>query len=631
MKWNQIAQAKAQLAKESGAVFKDWGGRLRVALAFPNTYYVGMSSLALQIIYQTFNALPDVVCERVFWDKGGRQAGRPLISLESQRDLTDFDVLAFTISYEMDYFNVVEMLLQAGIPPLAAARADEATAAGPAWPLIIAGGPGVTMNPEPMAPFFDAIVIGEGEEVIPQLTQIFRSHAHDNRLDLLTILDKTPGVYVPLLVPEVRGQRAEDRGQRTEDRGQRAEDRGQRADGRNLGKGALPGLPPRTIQRLWVRDLSAYRTASSLYTPDTEFANLHLMEIARGCGRGCRFCLAGYVYRPAREQPLARLLDWAKQGLRQGDRIGLVSAAVSDHTEIDELAVALRGLGARISVSSMRTDPISVPLVRAMAESGAQTLTIAPEAGSQRLRNVINKTQGVDDLMAAVELAEAFKFPQLKLYFMIGHPTETDEDIEGLVQFTLAARQRFKRRLAINATPFVPKAHTPFQWMAMADEGTLKRRQAAIDKRLRPYQVAVRAESPQWAQVQAVLARGDRRLAPVFLTLAEQGDLTIRSFHAALAAAGLDASEFLGEFSRTQPLPWRIVESGVSDHFFDYEWRLTQKGATGTHCPPDSAGCLTCQACDESWAFRFTEGKPAKRNGTHTSEGVLKTPISLLA
>lgn len=596
MKWNQIAQAKAQLDKESGAVFKDWGGRLRVALAFPNTYYVGMSSLALQIIYQTFNALPDVVCERVFWDKGGRQAGRSLISLESQHDIDAFDVLAFTISYEMDYFNVVEMLLQAGIPPLAAERSADATSDGPTWPLLIAGGPGVTMNPEPMAPFFDAIVIGEGEEVIPQLTQIFRAQINDNRLDLLATLDQIPGVYVPLLVPEVRGQRAE----------------------------------ARTIQRLWVRDLQAYRTASALYTPDTEFANLHLMEIARGCGRGCRFCLAGYVYRPAREQPLARLLDWAKQGLQHGDRIGLVSAAVSDHTEIDEMAVALRQLGARISVSSMRTDPISVPLVRALAESGTQTLTIAPEAGSQRLRNVINKTQGVDDLMAAVELAEALKFPQLKLYFMIGHPTETDEDIEALVQFTLDARKRFKRRLAINATPFVPKAHTPFQWMAMADERTLKRRQAMIDKRLRPHQVAVRAESPQWAQVQAVLARGDRRLAPVLLALAAQGDLTIRGFHAALADAGLDASQFIGEFAHDRPLPWRIVESGVSDNFFDYEWRLTQKGQTGSHCPPDTAGCLTCQACDESWAFRFSDGKPAKRIGTHTSAGVLKTPIALL-
>ncbi|MFZ1631994.1 MAG: radical SAM protein [Anaerolineae bacterium] len=618
MKWNQIAQAKAQLDKESGAVFKDWGGRLRVALAFPNTYYVGMSSLALQIIYQTFNALPDVVCERVFWDKGGRQAGRSLISLESQHDIDAFDVLAFTISYEMDYFNVVEMLLQAGIPPLAAERSADATPDGPTWPLLIAGGPGVTMNPEPMAPFFDAIVIGEGEEVIPQLTQIFRSQINDNRLDLLAVLDQIPGVYVPLL--------------RAENRDWRAESGDRRASSTHNLQSPISNLqsPPPKIQRLWVRDLQAYRTASALYTPDTEFANLHLMEIARGCGRGCRFCLAGYVYRPAREQPLARLLDWAKQGLQHGDRIGLVSAAVSDHTEIDEMAVALRQLGARISVSSMRTDPISVPLVRALAESGTQTLTIAPEAGSQRLRNVINKTQGVDDLMAAVELAEALKFPQLKLYFMIGHPTETDEDIEALVQFTLAARKRFKRRLAINATPFVPKAHTPFQWMAMADESTLKRRQAMIDKRLRPHQVAVRAESPQWAQVQAVLARGDRRLAPVLLALAAQGDLTIRGFHAALADAGLDASQFIGEFAHDRPLPWRIVESGVSDNFFDYEWRLTQKGETGSHCPPDSAGCLTCQACDPAWAFRFSDGKPAKRIGTHTSAGVLKTPIALL-
>ena len=209
MKWNQIAQAKAQLDKESGAVFKDWGGRLRVALAFPNTYYVGMSSLALQILYRRFNEHRQVVCERVFWDKGGEKAGRPLFSLETQEPVNEFAVWAFTISYEMDYFNVVEMLLQAGIPPLAAERSADATPDGPTWPLLIAGGPGVTMNPEPMAPFFDAIVIGEGEEVIPQLTQIFRSQINDNRLDLLAVLDQIPGVYVPLLRPENRDWRPE--------------------------------------------------------------------------------------------------------------------------------------------------------------------------------------------------------------------------------------------------------------------------------------------------------------------------------------------------------------------------------------------------------------------------------------
>ncbi len=599
MKWNQIAQARSILARETGTIFKDWGGRLRVALAFPNTYYVGMSSLALQIIYQAFNARSDTVCERVFWDKGGWQAGRPLTSLESQRPVVDFDLFALTISYEMDYFNVVDMLHQAGIPPLAADRVDDATPDGPSWPLLIAGGPGVTMNPEPMAPFFDAIVIGEGEEVIPQLCDVLHAHGDGDRRQLLAILDQMPGVYVPLLVPPMTAQ-------------------------------TVHTQPPRTIRRLWVRDLPDYRTASSLYTPDTEFAHLHLMEIARGCGRGCRFCLAGYVYRPAREQPMRQLLEWAKQGLQHSDRIGLVSAAVSDHTEIDELAVTLRQLGARLSVSSMRTDPLSQPLVRAMAESGTQTLTIAPEAGSQRLRNVINKTQGTDDLMAAVELAEALKFPQLKLYFMIGHPTEDDADIEALVEFTRDARQRFKRRLAINATPFVPKAHTPFQWMAMADEATLKRRQQFIDKMLRPHQVAVRAESPQWAQVQAVLARGDRRLAGVLIEVSRRGGLTIRSFHEAMASCGLDAAEFLGAIAHDRPLPWRIVESGVSDNFFEYEWRLTERGETGTHCPPDSAGCLACQACDEAWAFRYTDGRPAKKEGVYTAEGVLKTPIALL-
>jgi radical SAM superfamily enzyme YgiQ (UPF0313 family) len=556
--------------EESGGIVKAWGGRLAVALTMPNTYYVGMSSLALQLLYRMFNREEDVVCERIFWEKGALRAGLPLVSLETRRQASEFDLWAFTISWEMDYFNVVEMLRQARIPPYAADRLHTYQWDGRPWPLLIAGGPGVTMNPEPMASFFDAILIGEGEEAVPQLIDLLREGGDEDREALLARLDQTPGWYVPSLRPSNRSH-----------------------------------AQFRQVQRLWVRTLPDYETSSTLYTADTEFSNMHLMEIARGCGRGCRFCLAGYVYRPAREQPLERLVDSAARAMAAGySKVGLVSAAVSDHTQIDELATELHRMGASISASSMRMDPISVPLIRAMAQSGAQTLTVAPEAGSQRLRNVINKTQTEEQMMQAIALAQELNFPQLKLYFMVGHPTETDDDIQALVDFTLEARKRFKRRIAINATPFVPKAHTPFQWEGMESAQAIRQRQKRIHSGLARHGIDVRADSPDWAEVQAVLSRGDRRLAEVLLAV-PPGELSVRSFFETMATLGLEKEHYTGKWEIGAPLPWDVVQSGVSENYFHYELKLAARDQTGLSCPPDSAGCLSCQACDPAWAFRY--------------------------
>ena len=605
--------AQTTTPQESGALYKDWGGRLRVALSMPTTYFVGMSSLALQLLYRIFNAETDVVAERIFWEKGAAQARKPLTSVESERTPDEFDLWAFTISWEMDYFNVIEMLRQAGIPPRAAERQAGRQWNGRPWPLLVAGGPGVTMNPEPMAPIFDAILIGEGEEAVPHLVELLRE-AHDGQnLDdggsgghtaLLAELDRTPGWYVPGLRPSNRTH-----------------------------------VDFRKVERLWVRRLPDHDTTSTLYTADTEFSNMHLMEIARGCGRGCRFCLAGYVYRPAREQPMERLLASAQAAIAAGHRkVGLVSAAVSDHTQIDELATELQRMGASLSASSMRMDPISVPLIRALAQTGAQNLTVAPEAGSQRLRNVINKTQTEEQMMAAIALAQEFGFPQLKLYFMVGHPTEQDEDIQAIVDFVLAARGRFKRRIAINATPFVPKAHTPFQWEAMTAGDVIRRRQKLIYSSLARHGVDVRADAPDWAEVQAVLSRGDRRLADVLLAI-PSGGLSVRSFFAAMAEQGLEKEHYTGAWQIGAPLPWDIVQSGVSENYFHYELRLAAQSRTGLSCPPDSAGCLACQACDPGWAFRYGDNAarpvPAAKGGPWRAEDwqpwtKMKTEIALL-
>lgn len=579
MGWKQKQRIRERLAREQGTVYKDWGGRLRVVLAFPNTYYVGMSSLALNVMYRAFNHHPHVVCERTFWEKEAPYGTGPLLSYESQRPVVEADIFAFTISFEMDYFNVTDMLRQAGMPLFAEERLEGSSSPGHAWPLLLAGGPAISMNPEPLAPFFDALVIGEGEEVVGTIVEIVRDSG--NRWAALEALAQVPGIYVPLLHPNDPDD---------------------------------PGYHP--IQRLWVQDVTRVPPVTAVYTPDTEFANMHLIEIARGCGRGCRFCLAGYIYRPPREQPLEKVLAWAKEGLQYTDRIGLVSAAVSDYSQIDELAIRLREIGARISVSSMRTDPVSVPLVQALAESSTRTLTIAPEAGSQRLRDVISKTQTSEQMLAAVDLAESLRFPQLKLYFMVGHPTETDEDIEALIAFVVEVRQRFRRHLTINATPFVPKPHTPFQWVAMAPADVVKARQKRITRALARHRVTVRADNPRWAEVQGILSRGDRRLASV---LARLDHPSIRAFHQALHEQGLHAAQFLAERDMNAYLPWYIVDSDIRPNYFRYEWRLAQEARVGKPCPPEAVGCLSCGVCDPAWAFRFTGGIPSLKEKESTS------------
>jgi radical SAM superfamily enzyme YgiQ (UPF0313 family) len=512
MGWDEVsksrwARTRGELAREQGATIKDWGGRLPVALIYPNSYYIGMSNLGIHAVYKLLNSYGNVVCERVFW------GGESVLSLESRRPLSDFAVLAFSISYELDYFNVVSILRASGIPIYAQERDER-------HPLIIAGGACITANPAPLLPFLDAAGIGEAEPMVPAMISVLTGEA--GRDDKLRALAELSGVYVP--------QYYEDK----------------------------------VITRQWAHKLDDFAVHSVVITEDTELGDLYLVEIERGCNWSCRFCLVSHAFCPMRYRSVDVLLAQAEQGLKYRRRLGLVGPVVSDHPQIEELLPRLRKMGVGLSVSSLRVSPLSGTVLRELVKGGARTITLAPEAGSQRLRQFIGKGITEDDILEAVSKTAEQGVRQLKLYFMLGLPSETDDDIAEMVKLVLKCKSILDKtgcRLSLNIAPFVPKAGTPFQWLPMADLATLNRRLAYLKKRLSPKGVKIKSESPAWSQIQGALARGDEKLADVIAGVEE---VSLAGWRKATTKRQLDIDFYvLEKWDVSQRLPWAMIDLGV--------------------------------------------------------------------
>jgi radical SAM superfamily enzyme YgiQ (UPF0313 family) len=543
MSWKIIEKYRRILAAEKGATAKNWGGKLSVCLVYPNRYHTAMSNLGFQAVYAQLNSHPDIVCERAFLPdpadmKEYEKSRTPLLSLESQRPLADFSVIAFSVSFESDYLHIPRIFRLAGIPPFAAER-DKSQ------PLVMAGGAALFLNPEPVAEFMDLVCIGEAEAVLPPLLSIFQEEGGE-RNSLLEKGARLPGIYVPHFY-------------------------GIDYEGESIKAiRALLGAPPQ-VRRSWSKELDSHVVKSEIFTPDTEFSDMYLIELSRGCPRGCRFCAAGFIYRPYRQRSLEVIKGEVDRGLAEHKKLGLVGAAVSDYREIGELCRHILGQGGKVSVSSLRLDNLDDDLIEVLKASGHKTVALAPEGGSQRLRDLIKKDLTEAQILAACGRLIDNDILNLKLYFIIGLPTENLPDLEELVALVAGIRERVveaarKRgrlgEVILSINPFVPKPFTPFQWCPMEETKSLESKLRYLrDSIGRMANVRMIAESPKDAYLQALISRGDRRLAALLVKADEAGN-----WRKGARELGIDTDRLVyREIPLEETLPWDVIDSGNRD------------------------------------------------------------------
>ena len=571
MSWKIKNYLQELRAQEEGALVFPPGLRHPVAFIYPNVYHLGMSNLGMHILYQMINARPDSACERFFLPERRLveehvKSKTPLLSVETGKPLADFAVIFVMLSFEMDYDNLLTVLDLGNIKLRAAERNERE-------PLVIIGGPCATFNPEPLAAVADAFVIGEGENTVQRILDVIYSAS--SKAERLELLAQVPGVYVPSFYEAQYDE-----------------------DGSFAGLQPLEGSSaPATIKRQWVRNLDDYPHTTAVMSSGTEFEDMYIVEVARGCGRHCRFCMAGYCFRKPRPRKLEHIIADIQRRPARTKKVGLMGAAVSDHPKMAELTAYLAEHGIQFSVASMRADMLTPQIAQALYASGQRTMTVAPEAGSEGMRAAINKGITEGHVERAISIAAEAGMRHIKLYYMIGLPGETDEDITETVDMILRMRAKMdavgsKGELIISVNGFVPKPFTPYQWAPLCNVRTLKKRFKMLSDGLKKEKrIKLITESLKETVIQSVLARGDRRLGELLLEAHASG----QNLKSVLKQHSLDAEEMAErEIALDAPLPWQHLDMGVTMDYLRLELERSEQGKFTPMCFDNCKRCGVC-------------------------------------